>query len=513
MAKDLTTLKTQATTIANETAEGANTAARVGGAIGDIVDWLEENGSTGGSSSGGGSLTSGSVTTDKIKDGAVTTSKIATNAVTEDKLSAALQERLNNLSTGSGDIATGAVTTEKIASNAVTTDKLATDIQDRLSQIVKHYKYEGVVVTGSSVPTGTGNAFVIAQTEGVYTNFKGANGSSLTVSASNTDYTNWIAIIKTDSSGSRAYWTVEYICVHVGSSSSGGSGGTVEGTVTHEMLDLDAVWETNILNANVTTRKLADGAVTAAKMASGAIAATNIQSQAVTEAKMANLSVSSRCLIDKSVTFDKLAADIQEKLNSLTAGSGDGTVAAHTHNISDINLSSEGFYDFPRAITVSNTGSTTSSNSGIIISSEVGYLYNNWSNNCLGIMSDKTYFDGIAYFAKGYQTASDIRLKDILENECLLQLAVIANAPAIKFAYKGDKTKHRGTTAQYWQEVTGDDFVGKTRGNDGKEYLNLQTDSLSLTIGLSLARHLVEANQKIAQLEERIKELENKQTE
>lgn len=446
MAKDLTTLKTQATTIANETAEGANTAARVGGAIGDIVDWLKENGSTGGSSSGGGSLTSGSVTTDKIKDGAVTTSKIATNAVTEDKLSATLQERLNNLSSGSGDIATGAVTTEKIASNAVTTDKLAKDIQDRLSQIVKHYKYEGVVVTGSSVPTGTGNAFVIAQTEGVYTNFKGANGSSLTVSASNTDYTDWVAILKTDSSGSRAFWTVEYICVHVG-----------------------------IKNGSVTSEKLADGAV----------ATSNIK--------------------NNSVSIEKLSSDVQNKLNS----SGGSSISS----VKDL----PEYQNNALVIPAINLTSTLSIWAIMQDKNSVNALILRFDNGYIRHVTEGNYteqFDLPVYFTQGYTQSSDLRLKTVICQDAYIELDVMANAPLITYNYNNDtnKTIHSGTTAQYWREKTGHVFV-RDIPTDNETYLGLETDNLSLTIGLSLARYLTETNNKIKELEERIKELENKQTE
>lgn len=527
MAKDLTTLKTQANTIANETAEGANTAARVGGAIADIVDWLEENGSSSGGSSGGsssgGSLTSGSVTTDKIGNGAVTTDKIANgavttlkvadNAITEGKLSTALQERLNNLSTGSGDIATGAVTTDKLADNAVTTDKLSTDIKDRLSQILKHYKFEGVVIPGSSAPSGSGNAFVVASQEGIYTYFKGSNGNSLTVDASDTLYKSFIAIIKTDSSGSRAYWTVEYVQV-LGSSSGSGSGSTsgdiADGSITEAKLADGAVTFKKIENYNVTSVKLADHAVTSDKIASNAVTSNKIANYSIDETKLTNLSIPARCIQDSSVSFSKLTKELQAKINSLTAGSGDGTVASHTHNISDINLDEQGRYVFPRMILVSNTSASDSSNGGVILACDVCNLYNNWSNNCLGIASEKVYFDGLAYFAKGYQSASDERLKNIEEEDCILPLEIIADAPAIKFTYKDDKSliRHRGTTAQYWEMNTGDDFVGRMKHGDDVEYLNLETDNLSLTIGLSLARHLKAANEKIAALEERIKALE-----
>lgn len=109
--------------------------------------------------------------------------------------------------------------------------------------------------------------------------------------------------------------------------------------------------------------------------------------------------------------------------------------------------------------------------------------------------------------SNGYVTAlatsssSDERLKNIIEHFAL-PVEDIAEAPIVRFTWKNndDKAIHAGSIAQYWQEVLPESVLEV----DGK--LSLQYGVLALLSAISLARTVVNHEQRIARLE---KELSN----
>ena len=112
--------------------------------------------------------------------------------------------------------------------------------------------------------------------------------------------------------------------------------------------------------------------------------------------------------------------------------------------------------------------------------------------------------------ASGDLTAgSDIRYKDKIQD---LKLSVhdIALAPAFTYKWNNredDALVHIGSSAQYWLNTDARDAVYYDKQND---FFHLNYASLALCNTIILARGMETQEEKIARLEERIKELEDK---
>lgn len=117
---------------------------------------------------------------------------------------------------------------------------------------------------------------------------------------------------------------------------------------------------------------------------------------------------------------------------------------------------------------------------------------------CDDITGDDATFDNV--LSKGYVTAlSDIRKKDVQE---YFDMSVedIAKAPLIRFKWndKEDDALHVGSVAQYWQTLLPEAVI---EGKDGT--LSMDYAVIALSSSVATAR-------RVMQLEQRIKELEDK---
>ena len=102
------------------------------------------------------------------------------------------------------------------------------------------------------------------------------------------------------------------------------------------------------------------------------------------------------------------------------------------------------------------------------------------------------YVDGLAY-----NTASDKRLKDIIDYNAVPHIDDIANAPAIHFTWKNkrDKKIHVGTIAQYWQKIT-PECVHQSK----RRFLTMNYDVIALVNTIALAREINALKREIAEL-------------
>ena len=102
------------------------------------------------------------------------------------------------------------------------------------------------------------------------------------------------------------------------------------------------------------------------------------------------------------------------------------------------------------------------------------------------------YVDGLAY-----NTASDKRLKDIIDYDAVPHIDDIANAPAIHFTWKNkrDKKIHVGTIAQYWQKIT-PECVHQSK----RRFLTMNYDVIALVNTIALAREINALKHEITEL-------------
>lgn len=102
------------------------------------------------------------------------------------------------------------------------------------------------------------------------------------------------------------------------------------------------------------------------------------------------------------------------------------------------------------------------------------------------------YIDGLAY-----NTASDERLKDIIDYDAVPHIDDIAKAPAIHFTWKNkrDEKIHVGTIAQYWQKIT-PECVHQSR----RRFLTVNYDVIALVNTIALAREVNALKHEIAEL-------------
>ena len=119
------------------------------------------------------------------------------------------------------------------------------------------------------------------------------------------------------------------------------------------------------------------------------------------------------------------------------------------------------------------------------------------------------YYTGNLIAAGDLTAGSDIRYKDKIQD---LRLSVhdIALAPAFTYKWNNredDALVHIGSSAQYWLNTDAKDAVYYDKQND---FYHLNYASLALCNTIILARSMETQEEKIARLEERIKELEDK---
>ena len=106
------------------------------------------------------------------------------------------------------------------------------------------------------------------------------------------------------------------------------------------------------------------------------------------------------------------------------------------------------------------------------------------------------YVDGLAY-----NTASDKRLKDIIDYNAVPHIDDIANAPAIHFTWKNkrDKKIHVGTIAQYWQKI-----VPECVHQSKRRFLTMNYDVIALVNTIALAREINALKHEITELRNKV---------
>lgn len=126
-----------------------------------------------------------------------------------------------------------------------------------------------------------------------------------------------------------------------------------------------------------------------------------------------------------------------------------------------------------------------------------------WESNSAYILGTQTWYifnDGTAQFKTVSQT-SDLNKKNIM-GDVPINLYNVANAPLFKFTWKDEKKysgQHIGSAAQYWQTVL-PELV--SIGRDTEQTLAIQYDVIALASAITVAKTVVNH-------EERIKILEN----
>lgn len=138
----------------------------------------------------------------------------------------------------------------------------------------------------------------------------------------------------------------------------------------------------------------------------------------------------------------------------------------------------------------------------------VGLGYNTSTDYAFHVVGSG-YYTGNLIAAGDLTAGSDIRYKDKIQD---LRLSVhdIALAPAFTYKWNNredDALVHIGSSAQYWLNTDAKDAVYYDKQND---FYHLNYASLALCNTIILARGMETQEEKIARLEDRIKELEEK---
>lgn len=109
--------------------------------------------------------------------------------------------------------------------------------------------------------------------------------------------------------------------------------------------------------------------------------------------------------------------------------------------------------------------------------------------------------------ATSHPTSSDARLKNFIDDNALIDVLSIANAPAKRFRWKngGNNKVYCGTIAQYWDVVRPECVERDTNG-----YLSVQYDILAMMASISIAKKVINHEERIAELERENKELKKK---
>ncbi|HEX3166652.1 MAG TPA: hypothetical protein VHQ93_10310 [Chitinophagaceae bacterium] len=266
-------------------------------------------------------IANGAVITPKIADDAVTTNKLADNAVTTLKVadgSITLAKLGPDVILGGGGAPTGpaggdltgtypsptinngVITTTKLADNSVTTSKI-------VDASVTGAKLAAGVIPTSLPPNGTAGGDLtgsypnpsVNKILGVNVTTTGAaNGQVLKFNG-----TSWVP--GTDNTGS-------------GGSPTGPAGGDLTGSYPNPTINTGVITTTKIADGSVTSAKLAAGVIptslppsgTAGGDLTGLYPNPTITTGAVTTTKLADNSITTSKIIDASVTSAKLAAGV-----------------------------------------------------------------------------------------------------------------------------------------------------------------------------------------------------------
>ena len=116
--------------------------------------------------------------------------------------------------------------------------------------------------------------------------------------------------------------------------------------------------------------------------------------------------------------------------------------------------------------------------------------------------SNQVNINGNLVVSGDTSNGSDIRFKDIIKNKTI-KIADIAKAPLFTFKWndREDDTIHLGSSAQYWEKVT--PWLVK-----GEDFKTLVYSTLGVAIGISLAKKAVNHEERIKELERKVKSLE-----
>ena len=102
--------------------------------------------------------------------------------------------------------------------------------------------------------------------------------------------------------------------------------------------------------------------------------------------------------------------------------------------------------------------------------------------------------------AKGQNTSSDMRLKDVL-GDVSLPLERIAQAPSFEFRWRDGSGESAGSSAQYWKEA----LPSAVRERGG--YLEMQYGNIALISAISIARETMRVDREVTRLREECRRL------
>ncbi|MHA8091637.1 beta strand repeat-containing protein [Aquirufa regiilacus] len=243
-------------------------------------------------------ITDANITTAKIADANVTTAKIADLNVTTGKLAddAVTSIKITDSNVTTAKLAPNAITTAKVADGAVTNDKIA-------DATILNAKFgEAVSIanggTGATTAAAALTALGAQSTANLSTNLTTDAASLTKYPAAKTvkDYVDASVVAATPDATTSVKGKVQL-------------GGDLAGTGTTAaapVITNDAITTVKILDANVTTAKLAANAVTTAKITDANVTTIKIADANITTSKIADLNVTTGKLADDAVTTIKI---------------------------------------------------------------------------------------------------------------------------------------------------------------------------------------------------------------
>lgn len=243
-------------------------------------------------------ITDANVTTAKIADANVTTAKIADANVTTGKLAddAVTTVKITDSNVTTAKLASNAITTAKVADGAITNAKIA-------DATILNAKFgEAVSVanggTGATTATAALTALGAQSTANLSTDISGDYASITKYPAvkSIKDYVDLTVVSATPDATTSAKGKIQL-------------GGDLAGTGTTAAAPVitdNAITTVKILDANVTTAKLAANAVTTAKITDANVTTAKIADANVTTAKIADANITTGKLADDAVTTVKI---------------------------------------------------------------------------------------------------------------------------------------------------------------------------------------------------------------
>lgn len=127
----------------------------------------------------------------------------------------------------------------------------------------------------------------------------------------------------------------------------------------------------------------------------------------------------------------------------------------------------------------------------------------------------KIYSGGTAcfYMVDGtFKTPSDIRRKEILNEDIPLTIEQIAKAPTIEYKLKQYPfaPSQVGSISQYWQNVVPQVVFESKNLNDDSTYYSLDYAALGVVSSIKIARHSLELEEKVKSLQEENNKLKSK---